>query len=83
MPISAHLNGGPKDDQYMVVQYAPLWVAKYQSLLPWSMSQTESSAMDPSIKKGIYDIRLDDLGQPVPHDLTGTVEFDWKGWQCP
>lgn len=29
---------------------------------------------------GTYELRRDGNGDPVPHNLAGAVEYDWRGW---
>lgn len=74
--IKAHLNGGPKDDQRVAVDRDEFLVAGTER--PSLMQMDESMMV--TIKKGTYKMRRDFVGNPVPHDLTGFVEFDWKGW---
>jgi hypothetical protein len=31
---------------------------------------------------GRYELRRDSNGEPVPHNLAGFVECDWKGWDA-
>ena len=78
--ISAHLNDGPMDDQYLVVDRYSFVVARPASRL--SLLVEEGTDPFISIKEGRYEVRrtIDPPYDAVPHDLSGTVEFDWKGW---
>jgi len=76
--IRAHLNGGPRDDQYVAVPcdvfYIPGLPAGFQPF-------AEQTSCDFSFPKtGAYRARSGWFGDPVPHDLAGTLEFDWQGW---
>ena len=76
--IHAHLNGGPLDDQYVVLESIVFWVARTPKQFAWGLPE-ESIPM--AVQKGHYGIRLDSNGMPVPHSLNGEAEFDWKGWE--
>lgn len=76
--IMAHLNGGPRDDQYINLERDELVIYR-QERLPVSLSE-DPSPIAPAHRLGRYRSRLDAFGQRVPHDLTGVVEFDWQGW---
>lgn len=76
MTISAHLNGGPYDDQCRVVEHPEYRVPLLSRLSLFNLS--DADPISPTLRIGIYRMRLDGLGQPVPHDLTGVIEFDYQ-----
>jgi hypothetical protein len=81
MNIVAHFNGGPYDDQEMAVfcdswRVAVLRTPPNIGILPTAMHV----AMETYVHEGEYHMRRDFLGEPVPHDLTGAIDFDWKGF---
>lgn len=74
----AHLNGGPMDDCHVVVQ-GITWRVEVER--PWHLSPAENpNPVVIEVVRGVYEKRRDSFGQPVPHDLAGCIEFDWKGW---
>jgi hypothetical protein len=74
--IQAHLNGGPRDDTYIVVERDEFVVARQERF-----TLSTANANDPVLfRTGRYRMRLDSNGDRVPHDLAGTVEFDFQGW---
>lgn len=77
--IRAHLNGGPRDDGTVTVEHNVFYVAGAPRPMHLGLLDHEATAAE-SFRYGTYRLRLDGLGQPVPHDLTGTVEFQWEGW---
>lgn len=66
------------DDKYMVVERTEVYVARQPRIKIPSLDEIPDRAVTSGT--GSYRMRLDGLGQRVPHDLTGTVEFDWQGW---
>ena len=77
--VQLHLNGGPRDDEYVTHWQEVLEVAvapdmRVPLLLPSVPDVT------PPVRRGRYVVRTDSNGERVPHDLTGVVEADWKGW---
>jgi hypothetical protein len=78
--VPAHLNGGPKDDQYLVVEHDELRVSQFRPVNLFALVADEHGPITTSITQGAYRMRRDSLQQPVPRDLTGTIEFDWQGW---
>ena len=68
MPVRAHLNGGPRAGEIVV-------------LPPWRMTYETVPTRDQrlaGVLRGLYEARLDETGQLVPYDLDA-VEFDWQG----
>jgi hypothetical protein len=78
--ISAHLNGGPKDDIYWTVESHTWRIAGMTRLSP-ALASDGATLTELPVKIGRYEMRRDVFGQPVPHNLEGVVEFDWKGWE--
>ncbi len=74
--VDAHLNGGPRDDEYVVVEGYELRVARMERL---SADPVDTDAVP--YKVGRYEARRDSNGDLVPHDLAGAVEFDFVGWE--
>jgi len=75
-----HLNGGPKDDEYVCHWDCQLYamVNKMSSL---TVSDVLSEKVTPEFVEaveGVYTVRLDANGDPVPHNLDGYVEADWR-----
>ena len=71
-----HLNGGPRDDQYL-----DHWVSSFEVGAIRGGLTTITEAIEPMpMQTGRYELRLDANGDPVPHNLEGFVEADWKGW---
>ena len=78
MNYKLHLNGGPRDDTY-IVHWAPiLFIAGAVALSPALLSDGATAEL--SIKQGAYATRMNFIGEPVPHNLDGWVECDWVGW---
>ena len=75
-----HLNGGPKDDQELNIPDSRrvFYVARNADLTPRGFYPDGLRAE--RTVEGNYFARFDGLGQLVPHDRAGTVEFDWQGW---
>lgn len=64
------------DDQLGEVEHPEFQVPILPRLSLMQTATPESTSS--SLKVGVYRLRLDALGQPVPHDLTGSVEFDYQ-----
>lgn len=79
MALRAHLNGGPHDDRYVSVNSDRYRVARSVDLSR-ALTEPEPSAAA-SLRVGMYVMRCDVFGHPVPHDLAGVIEFDWRGWE--
>jgi hypothetical protein len=73
----AHLNGGPRDDQYVICDSPLFGVSKLTR--SGIVATTGASKLLPG-REGAYSLRFDANGSPVPHDMDGYVEFDWQGW---
>jgi hypothetical protein len=77
--IRLHLNGGPRDDTYIDHWLTTLQVARVRGGLNTILNAVaEPDHLGP--QEGRYEMRLDSNGNPVPHNLEGLVEADWKGW---
>ncbi len=76
-PFRLHLNGGPRDDTYM-----EHWTSRLEVLAIRGGISTMLAAEAKPIptETGFYEMRVDANGDPVPHNLQGFVEADWKGW---
>lgn len=71
-----HLNGGPRDDTYL-----DHWtdVFEVESIRGGINAMLAAEGVVVT-RKGCYRLRIDGNGEPVPHNLEGFVECDWKGW---
>lgn len=78
MTVTAHLNGGPRDDDLLAVQNVEIFVVGM--VRPVFVTEPVE-LFGPSFKQGRYVMRLDGNGQPVPHNLDGAIEYDWEGWK--
>ena len=74
-----HLNGGPRDDQYFDHWTTWLEVAGIRGGINLMLGAEAGPALP--MEHGRYEMRYDANGEPVPHNLEGFVECDWKGWQ--
>ena len=76
--IDAHFNGGPYDDRCYAVPrdvfYVPLMQVRL-SLLP---PPDPNTPIEPSMRTGVYKMRIDSNGDLVPHNLAGVIEYDWQ-----
>lgn len=80
MSILAHLNGGPRDDVLVEIPFGSVFYVAGQR--PWSFGDLSEEAQPfTAILEGVYEVRRDASGEPVPHALDGSVEFDWGGWR--
>lgn len=76
--VTAHLNGGPQDDVVICLPHAgPFMVGKAPSM---NVEEIMATTGVITLRHGRYTMRRDFLGEPVPHDLSGAVEYDWRGW---
>ena len=73
-----HLNGGPKDDEYLDHWTTELVVSAMRGGINTMLAA--EAGVDIPVKTGRYVLRVDEAGDPVPHNLEGFVEADWKGW---
>jgi hypothetical protein len=73
-----HLNGGPRDDSYIDHWMTTFEVAAVRGGLDTILDSGEVPTV--ATRTGQYRLRLDDNGDPVPHNLQGFVEADWQGW---
>lgn len=79
MIIKAHLNGGPNDDAYMVVDSTVIYVAGWRRA-SLTVPDSTSGPVVLDYRNGSYRMRRDAYDQPVPHNLAGVIEYDWAGW---
>lgn len=76
--FTLHLNGGPKSGHTVeVAHFGDFYVHVRPYINVSTPLDYEALVMPVTIRTGRYRPRLDGLGQPVPHDLTGAVEADW------
>jgi hypothetical protein len=75
-----HLNGGPRDDQYVAHWDDILWVEKLSNLQDFWTTNLGLSPTLIETRRGHYRVRHTDLGHVVPHSRGGFVEADWQGW---
>lgn len=79
--VRLHLNGGPRDDTYIDHWTTTFEVAAIHGGVN-TMLLAEEATVAPALKRGRYVVRLDSVGEPVPHNLEGFVECDWQGWDA-
>jgi hypothetical protein len=80
MNVVAHLNGGPMDDQKVQVTSDRFGVPRHVNLRSMLAGPEAPDPTRVTTQTGSYRMRRDTNGQPVPHDLSGVIEFDWQGW---
>ena len=77
-----HLNGGPQDDRYVDHWVSDHAVASVRGGLSTIFAALDNDAPpELATRRGLYRLRLDSNGEPVPHDMAGFVEADWQGWE--
>lgn len=76
MRVLAHLNGGPRDDELIEVMSGTFYLRRIRR---WDEDPMTMTAWDED--EGHYRVRRTFAGDPVPHALDGSVEYDWQGWR--